>query len=190
MLFLDGFEFLNTDIWQQFFFNGGPVVSVLLVVGFVLWFLIIERYLFIKTEYNSDTKATIKIWKSRDDLYSWNAHKIRESLISENKQSLERGLSTIKVLIAVCPLLGLLGTVTGMLGVFEIISLTGNSDAKAMGGGIYKATLPTMVGLFLALSAIYFNHALQQKIKYSLNELADSLNIFTLPPKKSTTKDD
>lgn len=182
------FDFFNPLIWQQFFIHGGPVVSVLLVVGLCLWFLMIERYVFLKTEFAKKVIKTVKDWQKREDQHSWNAHKIREALLSENKQCLERGLSTIKVLIAVCPLLGLLGTVTGMLGVFEIISLTGNSDAKAMGSGIYKATLPTMVGLFLALSAIYFSHALQHKMKLQLNELADRLNIFSLSNKNALEK--
>lgn len=172
-------DIFNQDIWRQFFFNGGPVVSVLLAVGFVLWFLIIERFIYIGLEFPAFQRNHILSWKERSDHASWNAHKIREYILSESRQGLERGLSTIKVLIAVCPLLGLLGTVTGMLAVFEIISLTGNSDAKAMGAGIYKATLPTMVGLFLALSAIYFNHALQKKVQYRINEMADHLTIFT-----------
>lgn len=176
------FDIFNLNTWQQFFFNGGPVVTVLLLVGFVLWFLILERFLFIQFEFPSRLNVSVTSWMKRSDQYSWNAHKIRECLISESKQSLERGCSTIKVLIAVCPLLGLLGTVTGMLGVFEIISLTGNSDAKAMGAGIYKATLPTMVGLFLALSAMYFNYAIQHKIKYRLDQLADHLNVFHQAP--------
>jgi biopolymer transport protein ExbB len=178
-------DIFNLITWQQFFFNGGPVVAVLLVVGFILWFLIIERFAFIKLEFPKASKAVINSWHQRQDHASWNAHKIREALLSESKQSLERGLSTIKVLVAICPLLGLLGTVTGMLAVFEIISLTGNSDAKAMGGGIYKATLPTMVGLFLALSALYFNHALQSSVKNKISQLADQLNIFSQPDNKS-----
>ncbi len=164
--------------WQQFFENGGPVISVLLVVGFVLWFLIIERYYFFKLEYPALQEQQLKFWGARHDKHSWNAHKIREMLISECDHGLQKWLSTIKVLIAVCPLLGLLGTVTGMLGVFEIISLTGSSDAKAMGAGIYKATIPTMVGLFLALSALYFSHALVQQARLNKSNLTDQLKIF------------
>jgi len=165
--------------WQQFFENGGSVISVLLLVGFALWFLIIERYYFFKLEYPALQNKQLTSWAERCDKHSWNAHRIRELLISECDHSLQKWLSTIKVLIAVCPLLGLLGTVTGMLGVFEIISLTGSSDAKAMGAGIYKATIPTMVGLFLALSALYFSHALQQQARLNKSQLADQLKIFT-----------
>jgi len=170
---------MNLLQWQQFFENGGPVISVLLVVGFALWFLIIERYYFFKIEYPVWQKKQLTVWLARADKHSWNAHKIREMLISENDQALQKWLTTIKVLIAVCPLLGLLGTVTGMLGVFEIISLTGSGDAKAMGAGIYKATIPTMVGLFLALSALYFSHALQVKARLNISNQADQLKIFT-----------
>lgn len=177
--------FLEPIVWYEFFINGGPVVLALFAVAFLLWFLIVERLIFIKREFPKRLQKVLEDWQVRHDKCSWNAHKIRESIISESRQSLERGVSTIRILIALCPLLGLLGTVTGMLGVFEVISLTGNSDAKAMGAGIYKATLPTMVGLFLALSAIYFNHSLQQGVKSRLDQLTDQLTIFHHAPKES-----
>ncbi len=177
---------LNLAMWQQFFENGGPLILILLMVGFVLWFLIIERYYFLNVEYPALQKKQIAQWQERSDKCSWNAHKIREMHISDNEYTLQRSLSLIKVLIAICPLLGLLGTVTGMLGVFEIISLTGSSDAKAMGAGIYKATIPTMVGLFLALSALYFSHALQSKARHKSGAFSDQLKIFT-PTTKGLT---
>ena len=102
-------------------------------------------------------------WKSRNDHSSWTAQKIKSQIISEHNATLALSLPTIKTLIAICPLLGLLGTVTGMVTVFDTIALTGTSDAKVMANGIYKATLPTMSGLFLAITALYFHHNLQQK---------------------------
>ncbi len=173
------FESMALLKWQQFFSNGGPVLFFLLGLGFVLWFLILERFYFLNIEYPKFKTQQLKMWNKRKDKHSWNAHKIRELMISKNQLVIQRSLSTIKVLIAICPLLGLLGTVTGMLGVFEIISLTGNSDAKAMGAGIYKATLPTMVGLCLALSALYFSHALKQKAQFCQSSLVDQLKIYT-----------
>jgi biopolymer transport protein ExbB len=73
-------------------------------------------------------------------------------------------------------LFGLLGTVSGMVQVFDVIAVTGSSDAKAMAGGIFKATLPTMSGLFLAVSALYFHYLLTQRakaIQLRARELAD-----------------
>ena len=53
------------------------------------------------------------------------------------------------------PLLGLFGTVTGMIDVFNILAVTGGGDAKSMAGGVSKATLPTMAGMVAALSGVF-----------------------------------
>lgn len=164
-------------LFQQFFEQGGKVIAVLFVVAFILWTLIIERFYFIKIIYPKISKTWINQWSKRHDKQSWNAHKIREALISKNQAQLHFWLSSIKVLIAICPLLGLLGTVSGMVTVFDVIAITGNSDAKAMSAGIYKATLPTMVGLCLALSALYFSHSIKQMVLKHSAQFEDKLNI-------------
>jgi biopolymer transport protein ExbB len=56
---------------------------------------------------------------------------------------------------ALCPLLGLLGTVTGMIEVFNIMAITGGGDAKSMAGCVSKATIPTMAGMVAALSGVF-----------------------------------
>ncbi|MDX2142190.1 MAG: MotA/TolQ/ExbB proton channel family protein [Rhodospirillaceae bacterium] len=65
--------------------------------------------------------------------------------------SLDRGLTTIKVIIAVAPMLGLLGTVTGMIQTFEVITLFGSGDPKMMAGGISQALVTTVQGLVTAI---------------------------------------
>ena len=165
-LFVDILRFAN---------QGGDVIWVLLPVSIVLWLLIIERYWFIYLVYPRMYNQALDVWLARDDDSSWYAHKIREAMISQNEQLLAARLSTIKTLIAICPMLGLLGTVTGMVGVFDTIAIMGNSDAKAMAAGIYRATLPTMSGLVLALSALYFNHHLQQKKSQLIDALSSQL---------------
>ena len=166
-------------VFQQFFEQGGKVIPALFLLAFVLWTLIIERFYFIKVSYPKLSSKKIEIWSKREDKQSWNAHKIRELLISKNNAQLQLWVSSIKVLIAICPLLGLLGTVSGMVTVFDVIALTGNSDAKAMSAGIYKATLPTMVGLCLALSALYFSHSIKQLVLKNSAEFEDQLSIRT-----------
>jgi len=71
--------------------------------------------------------------------------------------ALERGQPLVKLLIAVAPLLGLLGTVTGMIQVFQSITLHGSSDPRLMAGGIAEALVTTMLGLEVAvpLSFLY-----------------------------------
>ena len=60
-------------------------------------------------------------------------------------------------MVALCPLLGLLGTVTGMIEVFNIMAVTGGGDAKSMAGGVSRATVPTMAGMVAALSGVFAN---------------------------------
>ena len=87
-------------------------------------------------------------------------------------------LSLIKTLIILCPLLGLLGTVTGMISVFETISINGTSDAQSMAQGVYRATIPTMAGLVVALSGYYFSVRLKQIADSETSKLADKLMLL------------
>ena len=61
------------------------------------------------------------------------------------------------MLIALCPLFGLLGTVTGMIDVFTVLAITGGGDARSMAGGVSRATIPTMAGMVAALSGVLGN---------------------------------
>lgn len=166
--------FENISIFAS---QGGDVIWALFLLSILLWTLIIERYYFIYRVYPAQYNRYLDSWLARDDDYSWCAHKIREAVISENSQLIEARLSSIKNLIALCPMLGLLGTVTGMVGVFDTIAIMGTTDAKAMATGIYKATVPTMTGLVLALSALYFSFHLQQKKRQLVDALASQLVI-------------
>ena len=75
-----------------------------------------------------------------------------------------RNLLLIQGLIALCPLLGLLGTVTGMIEVFDIMAITGTGNARAMASGIAKATLPTMTGLFISIVGFFLLTAIKSTI--------------------------
>ena len=57
--------------------------------------------------------------------------------------------------MALCPLLGLLGTVTGMIEVFDVMAFTGTGNPRLMAGGISKATLPTMTGLVISITGLF-----------------------------------
>jgi biopolymer transport protein ExbB len=79
--------------------------------------------------------------------------KLDDAILKE-LPSLERGLSTIKVLAAISPMLGLLGTVTGMIETFQAITLFGTGDPKMMAGGISQALMTTVLGLTAAIPLI------------------------------------
>ncbi len=94
-------------------------------------------------------------WDAREDTTSWYAHRIRDTWISEATELLEQRMLTIRTLVAMCPLIGLLGTVTGMIGVFEVMAQQGTGNPRLMASGISMATIPTMAGMVAALSGVF-----------------------------------
>jgi biopolymer transport protein ExbB len=85
---------------------------------------------------------------------------------------LERGLTTIRVISVVAPLLGLLGTVTGMIKTFQVITLFGTGDPKMMAAGIAEALVTTMLGLIVAIP-LTFLHSLVSDQSKAVMEVLD-----------------
>lgn len=153
----------------EFIEAGGLVLKWLFAVAIVLWALIIERAVYYWRERPQLVAGLAGRWSSRDDHGSWCARQIRRRWLSEARRQLRGSLPMIKALVALCPLLGLLGTVTGMMQVFEVVALQGTGNARAMAAGVSAATLPTMSGMVLALSALYplsrFEHIVRREIR-------------------------
>ena len=84
-------------------------------------------------------------------------------------------LPVIRSLVAVCPLLGLLGTVTGMIEVFDVMAIAGAGNARAMAAGGSKATIPTMAGMVAALSGLAVSAQLDRFARDRTQRLADHL---------------
>ena len=76
-------------------------------------------------------------------------------LISQVSSQVERNIPLIQTCVALCPLLGLVGTVTGMIYVFDVLALSGTGNARSMAAGVSKATIPTMAGMVGALSGVF-----------------------------------
>ena len=140
---------------RDFLEKGGPILLILLFVIFVLWSLILERLIYFKTGHKKQVDEVMATWEARPERTSWEAHKIREAMISQVSMDLTGTLPLIKTLVAVTPLLGLLGTVWGMIEVFDVMSALGASNVKAMAAGVSKATIPTMAGMVGALSGVF-----------------------------------
>lgn len=155
--------------------RGGPILYWLLLVTFLMWVLIIERLWYIKAVFKSDKQKIQTIWESRDERKSWYAHKIRMSLISVASLKLNHSVNIIKTLVALCPLLGLLGTVTGMIEVFEVMAILGSGNARAMAAGVSKATIPTMAGMVAALSGVFMTTYLERRVRRESQTLEDGL---------------
>lgn len=145
------------DMVLRFMDKGGWVLWCIAVLTFVMWTLVFERFWYFRTALRKDVDAAIAEWEGRRERKSWNAHQIRIRLISQAKLKINTFLPMIKTLVALAPLLGLLGTVTGMIEVFNIMAVTGGGDAKSMAGGVSRATIPTMAGMVAALSGVFAN---------------------------------
>ncbi|MBB4659218.1 MotA/TolQ/ExbB proton channel family protein [Parvularcula dongshanensis] len=160
-----------------FLVAGGDVLLVIMVATFIMWLLIVERFVYFVMANRTVKRRAYAAWEDRTDHNSWYAHAIRDKLISEVKESVSANLNIIKVFVAVAPLLGLLGTVTGMVEVFDVMAVTGSSNARLMAGGISKATIPTMAGLVASLSGIVAMNILERQANRSISEVSDRLLI-------------
>lgn len=163
------------ESFQAFMELGGGVSWPLAAVSLVMWYLIFDRLFYFNFEHPKRRAAVIESWHNRKERSSWYAHQIRDVSISELMVSYEQGLIILQNLIAVCPLLGLLGTVMGMLEVFEVVALSGNSNVRAMASGVSQATVSTMMGMVVALSGLFFGERLRRSAIAERRRLQDML---------------
>ena len=161
---------------RSFIERGGNVLLVIAFVTAVMWTLIIERFWYFRTGHRRAAKRIRAMWNARSDHSSWNAKQIRRVLISEVEMHLKWGLGLIGTLVALCPLLGLLGTVTGMIEVFDVMA-TGSGNTRGMAAGVSKATLPTMAGMVAALSGMLFRIQLERFAEDESQHVADRLEV-------------
>ncbi len=159
----------------SFMQRGGPVLNVIAVLLFLKWSLVFERIWYLNTTHKRNVKNTLMEWNARQDTNSWAARQIREMMISRISLDVRSTLPIIEVLVTICPLLGLIGTVTGMIEVFFVMAVTGGGDAKSMAGGVSRATIPTMAGMVGAISGIFAYNYLKGTVDRDLELLEDHL---------------
>lgn len=159
----------------DFINRGGNVLVLIFITTLAMWTLILERQWYFRVVYPAQCRELLERWNARADQISWRAHKIRELWISEAAIDLGRSLPLISALVALCPLLGLLGTVTGMIEVFDVMATAGNSNARAMAEGVSKATIPTMAGMVAAISGLYYGVKLKRFAQDEAEKLADHM---------------
>lgn len=160
-----------------FFERGGPVLVGILVVSTLLWIMIIERYWFLNVVYQKRLDAILNRWEQRSDQASWYALRLREGLSAEIYLVLQSYLAPIQTITQVLPLLGLLGTVTGMIAIFDVITVFGTGNARGMADGISRALLPTTAGLTTAIAGLYFSANLKHRARIEQQKARDRLII-------------
>ncbi len=151
--------------------SGGDILWLLFAMALVLGCLLRERIYFYKHEFLDLVKKELKSLNClhRSD---WRALYEREYSVSRLKSVLNKRISLIEVIIFMCPLFGLLGTVTGMIAVFDVMAHKGLGNPRLMAGGVSQATLPTMVSMIIALIGLLgINKIKHDKAKLELTLL-------------------
>ena len=156
---------------------GGDVLLAIAFVTGLMWTLIVERAFYFRTTHRREKKRVQALWSARLDHSSWRAHQIRRMLVSQVQAKLELRLGPIQTIVKLCPMLGLLGTVTGMIEVFDVMAVAGGGNARGMASGVSKATLPTMAGMVAAISGMLFSIQLERYAESQSESVASSLTL-------------
>ena len=162
---------------QAFLDRGGPVLIVIMAATFFMWALILERMFYFRFAHKQVAAEAIAEWRSRSDRKSTLAHWVKDKLVSEVRAKAEQNVQLTKAMVALAPLLGLLGTVTGMVAVFDVMAITNGADAKAMSAGVSRATIPTMAGMVASLSGILFTSGMDRRVNRSVQWVEDEMEI-------------
>ena len=158
------------DDLSHFFDRGGSVLYIVFFIAFFLWGLLIDRFVYLYFTFKKQRKEILQNVKTNSYDQKF-IQEIQTHIVEDIRLQLNDGLDFIKTLIIVCPLVGLLGTVTGMIEVFDVMANIGNGDVKSMANGVSMATIPTMAGMVIALSGILFEKKLELSIKYHTDKL-------------------
>ena len=162
---------------REFFEAGGPVLWGILMVTIIMWTLIIERFWFFQYLLPQKRLEIIDEWGSVNNKGDWFSMRMRDQMISEVSTETKRFLLTIETMMQILPLLGLLGTVVGMIKVFDVMTFFGTGNARLMASGVSQATIPTMAGLVAAISGLYIANLLKRKADDEIASISDQLLI-------------
>lgn len=180
----------------DYFRTGGFVMLPLLAVSLAMWLLIVNRALFFR-RLNYKTMEMQTAWQHILDnrlpdpglnggavgilvarFLQQRSGNIRldrfilDELVLTFNRSLTDYLSLIGVLAGIAPLLGLLGTVTGMMTTFDVLSIFGTGNAKAMASGISEALITTETGLIIAIPGLYMKVFLDRRARNLQQKIA------------------
>ncbi len=189
--------------------NGGPIVWPILVIGFFAFIIVIERTIYLKKVHaNTDlvmgevnSLALKGKWKECDKFVKdakgrpvYNVLRaglgaraetretldsiLQEAILKEFPR-LERFLPALNIMGAVAPLLGLLGTVTGMINTFHVITLYGTGDPRMMSGGISEAMVTTMLGLSVAIPIMLAHTFLSRRVDHIVGDMEEKAVALT-----------
>jgi biopolymer transport protein ExbB len=157
--------------------DGGPFVGLIFAAGVLMWTIIAERYWYFLRVLPQQALELQQQWDARPEHTSWCARQIRQAMISKLNVAMTAGTQVMQVLVPMSPLLGLIGTVSGMLEVFDSMALRGNADARSMASGVSQAMICTMSGLAVSITGLYPVHYFRTRTARETELLADRFSL-------------
>jgi biopolymer transport protein ExbB len=161
---------------MTFMETGGDVLWAIAAITLFMWALIFERIGYFMALHKRVVGESIQTWESRPERRSWTAHQIRDGMVSRAVAQITGTLPLIQTCVMLCPLLGLLGTVTGMITVFDAMATVGG-NARSMAAGVSMATIPTMAGMIASLSGLVAAEILKRKVSFEIELFQDNLTM-------------
>lgn len=155
---------------------GGPVVNWIFLACVLMWAIVIERIWYFRKLLPQEAAALLQQWNARSNRLSWASRHIRDAMISKLNAGMSANLQVLRVLVPMCPLLGLLGTVSGMLGVFDSMAARGSADARSMASGISEAMICTLSGLAVSITGLYPVFYFKRRVRMETELLADKFS--------------
>jgi biopolymer transport protein ExbB len=157
--------------------DGGPFVGLIFAAGVLMWAIIAERFWYFRRVLPVQVAELQKTWEARPERTSWTARQIRQAMISKLNVGMSAGIPVMQVLVPMSPLLGLIGTVVGMLEVFDSMALRGNADARSMASGVSQAMICTMTGLAVSITGLYPVHYFKTRTARETELIADRFGL-------------
>ena len=152
---------------------GGPIVDWIFATCVIMWCIAIERFWYFNRILPRETASFLAEWRQRSEHTSWKARQIRKALISRLNAGMSANVQVLRVLVPLSPLLGLVGTVSGMLNVFDSMAARGSADARSMANGVSEAMICTLTGLAVSISGLYPVFYFKRKVRLETERLAD-----------------
>lgn len=160
-----------------FMTRSGSALAWLFVATCVLWAVIAERLLYYGAGSRNDIFRALEFWRARKERKSWYARKIRIAMLSQVGLNLTRGLTVVRTLTVVCPMIGLLGTLLALIAIFDRISLIGADDVPGLAAALSYAAIPAMAGMVVALSGVFALFYLRRRATHAVTVLEDRLGL-------------
>jgi biopolymer transport protein ExbB len=178
---------IGTPTLEERWHQGGYVGYAITALGFVALIIAVWRFIVLTSigaKVNAQMKSSTasednplgRVLKVHEDNPSMNVEtlelKLSEQILKEIP-NLEKMLGGLKIIAAVAPLMGLLGTVTGMIITFQAITIFGAGDPKAMAGGISGALITTVLGLLVAIPTVLMHTMVSARSKKVIHVLEE-----------------